>query len=101
MSWVEYRVVSKREGQRPTVKRYASRAAAERRLVLLGPEPWRAYGKGPDDPCEMHEHTAWGGEDMAFDGTTERACTEKMRAEMPALEYVRLEWRVVGTWETA
>ena len=90
---LRYRVVSKREGSRPKVCVYATLAAAQKRLVLLGPEPWKAYGKGPDDlKC------CAGGYECNCGGRTEREVTDDMRAEMPPLEWVRIDVREVTPW---
>lgn len=82
----QYRVVSKREGVRPIVKVFATLRGARHRLTLLGPEPWLAYRRTADDICRPE------------DGLTEREYTAEIRADMPALEYVRLESREVGEW---
>ena len=92
-----YRVVSKREVGRPKIKTYATLAAAEKRITLLtSPEPWIALGHQPDDLVRCH-----GGPECNCDGMTYREQTAKLRAEMPTLEWVRLERREVGPWEAA
>lgn len=89
----EYRVIWKRVDCRQKVKRYARRESAERFMRLFGPEPWTVYGKEPD--------ALWccSGYECACRGITEREKSDADRAEMPALEYVRLECREVGEWE--
>lgn len=90
----EFRVVWKRAGCRRKERRFATPAAAERYVLLFGPEPWKAYGADPDQrptrclcpyECECESRT-------------ERERTEDERAKMPPLEYVRLERRPVGAW---
>lgn len=94
----EYRVVWQRAGCRKKRKRYLSRRMAERFMVLLGPEPWTALGKDPDElvccPGSVYDQCACG-------GLTYRKQSEETRKDMPAIEYVRLEVRSVGPWEKA
>jgi hypothetical protein len=90
----EYRVVWKREGCRKKVRTFATRRGASRQLARLGPEPWTAYGKGPDDLrcCK--------GYGCGCDGLTEREWAESLATEMPPLEFVRLESRPALPWKT-
>lgn len=95
----EYLVTWKREGLKPKRKRYCSFAAAGRLVVLLGPEPWLAYGKGPEDDGCDHGYKGHEAEACcpAF-GETMRDRSERERREMPPLEWVRLSQREVGPW---
>jgi len=45
----EFRVVWKRKHRQRSYAIYQTKAAAIRKMILLGPEPWRAYGRDPDD----------------------------------------------------
>lgn len=76
-------------------KRYAL-AAARRYVMILGPEPWLAYGKGPDDPaCSCDQ---WQECDRC--GTTMREWTKKRRANLPPAQNIRVERRPItrGQW---
>ena len=72
------------------------RAKAERFLKLFGPEPWTAYGSK-----DGNELACCSGHECGCGGMTFRERSEYQFAEMPALEYVRLEAREVGAWESA
>jgi hypothetical protein len=63
-------------------------------MTLLGPEPWKAFGKSPDEPfcCRIANV------ECSCEGKTFREHSDEERAAMPALEYVRLESREVGPW---
>lgn len=37
-------------------RRFTSRKAAEKRLLVFGEEPWLAFGKGPEDPWCWGSH---------------------------------------------
>jgi hypothetical protein len=87
-------VMVKRKGQRVKVRRYATLAGAERRLLLYGPEPWLYARKGPDDLFCCR-----GGPECDCHGMTMRERSEEVRGELPALEYARIESRAVGEWE--
>lgn len=99
----EYRVVWKRRGHPRRQKRFANLATAERRVRLLGPEPWTAYPecRSPDDRycCE--------GWQCGCEGKTWREYTLGARynasygehAGMDPLEYVRIERRPLAPWE--
>ena len=91
----EYRVVWQREGLKPKRKRYATLAAAQRFMGLLGPEPWVVLGKDPD--------ALWccSGWECACRGVTNRQNSEDQRANMPKLLSVRLDEREVGPWRVA
>lgn len=89
---LEYRVTSKRAGCRPKALVFRTQRGAIHRLRLLGPEPWTAYGLGPDD--------IWcsGIPESGMDDVTQRQYTEDQRSRMPALEWVKLEVREVDQW---
>lgn len=91
----EYRVIWKREGLNPKRKKYLVRAAAERFMLILGPEPWRAFADGDPD-----EYFCCSGRECGCGGTTIREDCERRREGLPAIEYVRLESRTVtcGDW---
>jgi len=97
---LEYRVVWKREGCDRKVRRYATRSGAERFLLLFGPEPWLAYAPGcdPDKPdcCAGRKS-----DECGCDGMTPRQRAAATDAELPKLEWVRLEEREVGAWKVS
>jgi hypothetical protein len=97
----EYRVVWKRRGMPRKSKRFQTLKAAERRVLLLGPEPWRAFEALPDDLhcCSGHE-CACGGETWREHLLGQR--TEPRGPDddgMPAIEYIHIEKRPLGKWE--
>lgn len=97
---LEYRVVWKRVGQRRKSKRFATLAAAERRVLLLGPEPWKAYNMEPND------RWCCSGYQCACEGMTAREYLLEARSKptqsgddgMPAIMYVEIEERPVASW---
>lgn len=101
---LEYRVVWKRSGQHRKSKRFATLKAAERRVRLLGPEPWTAFDRDPDEPwcCNLDNRQC------ACDGETLREKLLRQRAEgnghgddsggMPAVVEIRIESRPMGAW---
>lgn len=91
---VEFRVVWEREGQHRKVRRYARREAAQRFMLLFGPEPWKAYAPIPDPD----RFACCSGYECGCGGLTYRQQSEEKRASLPALKFMRLEVRAVGTW---
>ena len=106
---VEYRVVWKRVGLPRKTKRYAQRWRAERLVLLLGPEPWKAIGKDPDAKfcCSGYECDCRGRtvrDEMLGRRTVvvpDDAAKEWKDAPYAAVEYVRIEEREVGLWKPA
>lgn len=97
----EYRVVWKRRGMDRKSKRFASLKAAERRVKLLGPEPWTAFNRDPDEPycCRGHE-CGCGGLSLREHLLDQRAQTMGSDDNgMPPIEYVRIEKRPLGEWQ--
>jgi hypothetical protein len=100
MSRIEYRVVWKRRGQHQKSKRFMSLKSAERRVLLLGPEPWKAFGVDPDEQHCCHGH------ECACGGATWREYLLEQRDKpgyedagpMPAIEYIRIDQRPLGAW---
>lgn len=111
----EYRITYDR-GQEPTYegdpnggsytprmlrKRYTL-AAAKRYVMILGPEPWLAYGKGPDDPACSCNPRPWDESPMECDrcDMTMREWTEKRRVNLPPAQNIRVERRPItrGQW---
>jgi hypothetical protein len=96
----EYRVVWKRRGLKRKSKRYMSLKAAERRITLMGPEPWKALGLDPDERC-------CSGLECACGGRTHREILLEQRngrmheddAGMPPIEYVFIEQRPLAKWQ--
>lgn len=93
----EYRVTWKREGWPSKRKKFARKAMAERLLLLLGPEPWKAWGKNPDDLVCCTGF--FGGDSCGCGGLTFREQSAEMRLNFPALEWVRLDSRRVEVSE--
>lgn len=98
----EYRVVWKRESferdgitsrSKQKRKRYVSLKRAERFMRLLtSAEPWKELGQDGDDYfcCSGHE--------CGCGGQTVREAFTAKYADMPPVEFVRLEEREVGKW---
>lgn len=97
----EFRVVWKRHGFHQKSKRYATLKAAERRLTLMGPEPWIALQVDPD------ERMCCSGYECACGGQTWREHLLEVRntprhpedTGMPAIQYIRIEKRPLSPWE--
>lgn len=91
---LEYRLITKREGQAPRVRIYRTMAGAQRRLLLYGPEPWLFWRKGPDDLvcCDGNAGMCGCG------GDTYSERTSLIRSQCPPLEYARIEQRRVSRW---
>lgn len=87
---MEYRVVWKRVGIRAKSKRFATLRAAERRALMLGPEPWLAQKRDPDslNCCNGYE--------CGCGGVTVRQYWEGL--EIPKLEYIRIDHRPFHAW---
>lgn len=81
-----YRVVWQRKDCRKQFRSFETFAAAERWATLLGPEPWKAFGKDPDDM-------------VRYEDCTVREKFMARRKEMPPLVFVRIDRRPVGAWE--
>ena len=101
-SKTEFRVVWKRRGQPRKSKRFMSLKAAQRRVRLLGPEPWTAFEQDPDERycCSGHE-CGCGGRTLREHLLAQRAEGNGYDPEgggMPAVEYVRIEQRPLGDW---
>ena len=114
----QYRVVATVEwpfddGSYTVTKRgkrtYNSRAAAERNLLRYGPEPWLAYGKGPDDDWCHGLHRCDETQGSSREGyrefkcphvhTTARDFFEGMRRKNPAKVLdAHIEERTVSPW---
>jgi hypothetical protein len=99
----EYRVIWKRQGMHRKSKRFATLKAAERRVRLLGPEPWTAFDRDPDEPwcsCRGSHECPCGGETLREKLLRER--TEGPDPDgggMPAIQEIRIERRVIAPWE--
>lgn len=90
----QFRLRWKRVGCPEKRKLYWSERAAQRRIDLMGPEPWKALGKDPDDRMCCDGHMCGCG------GQTWREHLLD-RGDMPPLEYTMIESRKVtqGDWE--
>jgi hypothetical protein len=99
----EYRVTWKREGNKPKSKRFAQKASADRWAIILGPEPWKAYGHDPDALACCGGTPA--GEPCACGGLTWREHWMQRRQDahgakgIPPIEYIRITRRTVGPWQ--
>lgn len=89
---LEYRVIWQREGLRRHQKRYARDVLAQRFLLLLGPEPWRAFGKEADALWCCY------GVECPCGGVSWRAHSDELRKAQPRLLFARVESRPVGVW---
>lgn len=100
MNKYEYRVVWKRRGMDRKQKRYQHLQAAERRMLLMGPEPWRALDLDPDEQC-------CSGLECGCGGRTHREILLAARnnprypddSPMPPIEYIHIERRPLSAWE--
>ena len=95
----EYRVVWKRQGMKRKTRRYAHLKSAQRFVMLLGPEPWKALNVDPDSPhCRSPE-------ECTCQGGTWRDYLERGREGygpdgMPHIEYVHIERRLTFEWDS-
>lgn len=88
-SKLQYRVVWKRKEMPEKRKRYETRAGAERFATLLGPEPWKITGRGPD------EQFCCSGYMCACGGITVREHFINGRENIPEIEYALIMCRSV------
>lgn len=89
---IEYRLVWQRSGQRRKSRRFIYKKTLDRFMTLMGPEPWKAYGKSPDD------YDCCNGRECGCGGLTMQQRSDLRRQEMPAIEFKRVEVREVGDW---
>ncbi len=95
----QFRLRWKRVGRPEKRKLYWSERAVQRRIDLMGPEPWKALKRNPDDwyccPGTRDYECGCGGR------TVREALLD--RGNMPPLEYTRIESREVtlGEWVPA
>lgn len=94
----EFRVVWKRRGLSAKRREFKRQAAAEKFLLLLGPEPWRAYLKGDDG---ADDRVCCSGYMCGCGGMTYREQAEDRRKDMPPVEYVRVQERRCTEWRPA
>lgn len=88
----EWCVAYQRAGLRPKRRKFRSSSAAERFLLRLGPEPWKARGLDPDAlACCSGQHCGCG-------GATVRESDEEYSSGMPPLVRVGIERREVSDW---
>ncbi len=92
---IEYRIVWKREGCRQKAKRFVSLKAAQRKMRVLGPEPWTAFDKfsGRDEP---DNYSCCDGHECGCGGLTVRQWWKQLG--LPKMEYIHIEKREVGKW---
>ena len=97
MKRIQYRVRWKREGCDEKRVVYETERGARRLMLLLGPEPWLAFGYDPD------EYQCCSGGMCGCGGQTYRQAMLDTRKTMPELEFVTLEQRPiqVGKWTAA
>lgn len=91
---IEYRVVIKRVGCRPKYRKFVRRHAVDRLLVLLGPEPWKAWE--PD--AEGDDLECCGGYQCGCNGMTYAEHSAEVRKDMAPIESITIEQREVGSW---
>jgi hypothetical protein len=89
----EYRIVYKRHELKPKRKLYKSLRGVRRFLLLLGDEPWKAFGRDPDEfyCCDGHY--------CRCGGKTVREDVMDRYKEIPLLEWVKIEEREVGEFK--
>lgn len=113
-----FRVIWKRAGYRPKSKQFGQLRHALKAFRLMGPEPWRYFSGSPDPELRWHCKECEGVGTITikqnpaynyavtltvpcakcFGGSTIREYIERRRAELPAMEWVRLEERPMGPW---
>jgi hypothetical protein len=94
-----FRVVWKRQGLKPKVKRYVVRKNAERLMnILTSPEPWLYYSvpKQADDYFCCPGGVAY---ECGCMGITVKQEADEKWKDIPPLEWVRLEQRDVTPWQ--
>jgi len=91
----EYRLRWQREGVRPQSKLFQTFRAAMRRLQLLGPRPWEAYGRNPEE-----RDCCFGSDGCGCGGVSVRRASDLRRAQMPKLLWARVESRACSQWRT-
>jgi hypothetical protein len=91
----QYRITWKREGNAPKSKLYARRSSVDRFLLILGPEPWLAFGR--TDPAELY---CCDGYECGCDGETVREHFLGERKNFPPIEWITVQRRDVelGPW---
>jgi hypothetical protein len=96
MAEMEFRVVYKREGLRRKVRRFCNRPRSAERFIglLISSEPWR-FMRGEPSP---DGYVCCNGRECGCHGETVREHCDRVRAELPPLEYARIETREVGEW---
>lgn len=99
----QYRVISERgEGldYSRTVKTCGSLKTVERRIVLLGPEPWKAYTDEDPDSLKCCEGGLY--QECGCGGLTWRQDSDEKRKTLPPITSIRVEKRTVTTtaWES-
>lgn len=85
----EYRVVWKRAGLDSKSRRYVSKVRADRLVALL------TNGRPIDRPDAL---ACCSGRECGCGGLTNQEQHDALLAEMPALEWVRVDVREVGKW---
>lgn len=88
----EFRLVWKRVGGKRKVRRFVRRKALDRFVTLLGPEPWKAFDKEPEDLVCCR------GFECMCQGATVRQDSDAKREGMPPIESIHVETRYVGNW---
>jgi hypothetical protein len=89
-TFMQYRLTWKREGLNPKHKKYHSMKRVERMIHLLGPEPWKALGHDPEARC-------CSGLECGCGGRTYRENMLEARKDLPPIEYIKVERRIVTT----
>lgn len=105
MNRYEFRVVWKRRGMPQKSKRYATLRGAEKRMLFMGPEPWKALEVEPDElrccPGTAEHECACGGltwrESLLGDRLSSGPDPDS--SGMPPIEYMHIERRPCSPWE--
>jgi hypothetical protein len=94
----QYRVTWKRAGRSERRKTFPNAALLHRFLLLIGPEPWRAYHDGSG-----HAFACCRGHDCSCGGRTDREVAVARRAELnlTPLQWIRVESRQVSLYKLA
>lgn len=90
MTFTQFRLTWKREGNKPKHKKYRSMKPVNRMLTLLtSAEPWTATDENPDD------YACCSGYGCGCGGETVRERMLKRREGLPPIEFIRVTKRTV------
>lgn len=92
----EYRVRWKRHGLNPKSKYYQSLSKAKKFTILFGEEPWKYFGKQPDDWYHEPETEMETGMVINKGSTYREVLCDQ---DTPEVEWFLIERRKIGEWE--